>query len=100
VNELSALFNSAPRRTLTDHEVNWFFSLPDEVLRELPEISRHNEPQIAPQEYECGCVAITRITDRDTRRHERPFEMRLAQPCGKTICELRMALFMNTELNK
>jgi hypothetical protein len=60
----------------------------DEDLAAMPEISRHDEPQVSPQEYECGCVAVTRITDRDARRGERPFEMRLAIPCGTAACEV------------
>jgi len=60
----------------------------DEDLVAMPEISRHDDPQISPQEYECGCVAVTRITDRDARRGEQPFEMRLALPCGREDCEL------------
>jgi hypothetical protein len=64
----------------------------DEDLEAMPEISRHDEPQISPQEYECGCVAVTRITDREAwreGRHERPFEMRLALPCATpATCEL------------
>jgi hypothetical protein len=62
----------------------------DEDLAAMPEISRHDEPQISPQEYECGCVAVTRITDRDVRRGERPFEMRLALPCGTASCEVKL----------
>ena len=62
----------------------------DEDLAAMPEISRHDWPQISPQEYECGCVAVTRITDRDGRAGERPFEMRLALPCDAlAACELR-----------
>jgi hypothetical protein len=38
--------------------------------------------------YKCGCVAITRITDRDYLHNEEPFEMRLAIPCGRSVCEL------------
>lgn len=60
----------------------------DEDLAEMSEISRHDAPQVSPQEYECGCVVVTRITDRDARRGERPFEMRLAIPCGTAICGL------------
>lgn len=41
--------------------------VPNDILEALPEVSRHNEPQIGPQEYECGCVAMTGITDRDCR---------------------------------
>lgn len=62
--------------------------VPDDILEALPEVSRHNEPQVDPQEYECGCVAITRITDRDSRHDEKPFEMRLAIPCTGPNCEL------------
>lgn len=82
-----------------DQAVNrWVRSLigggqvPDNILEAMPEVSRHNEPQISPQEYECGCVTITRITDRDCRTwlgyDEKPFEMRLALPCDGTGCEL------------
>lgn len=62
--------------------------VPDDTLKVMPEVSRHNEPQDNPQEYECGCVVITRITDRDTRHNECPFEMRLALPCDSNVCEL------------
>ena len=66
--------------------------VPDNILETLPEVSRHNEPEIGPQEYECGCVAMTRITDRDCRTwcgyDEKPFEMRLAIPCDSASCEL------------
>lgn len=62
--------------------------VPDDILEAMPEVSRHNAPQDSPQEHECGCVAITRITDRDYRYGEKPFEMRLAIPCDGTACEL------------
>ncbi|MSX02941.1 MAG: hypothetical protein F2813_07250 [Actinobacteria bacterium] len=66
--------------------------VPDDILQSMPEVSRYNEPQVSPQEYECGCVAITRITDRDCRtwlgHDEKPFEMRLAMPCEGAACEL------------
>jgi hypothetical protein len=66
--------------------------MPDDLLEALPEVSRHNEPQISPQEYGCGCVAMTRITDRNAcswlGRLEEPFEMRLALLCDGTACEL------------
>jgi len=67
--------------------------VPDDILVALPEVSRHNSPQICPQEYECGCVTMTRITDRDGRTwlgyDEKPFEMRLVMPCNdSTDCEL------------
>lgn len=61
----------------------------DEDLAVMLEISRHDDPQVSPQEYECGCVAVTRVTDRDARHGERPFEMRLAIPCTSPSCELR-----------
>lgn len=63
-------------------------AVPDDMLEALPEISRHNEPQDTPQEYDCGCVAMTRITDREYRHDEKPFEMRLAIPCSEERCEL------------
>lgn len=72
---------------LTDDEINWSFDLTDERLAALPLVSTHNEPQVAPQEYECGCVTVTRITDREYRHDERPFEMRLARACGAPTCE-------------
>ena len=62
--------------------------VPDDILETMPEVSCHNHPQDSPQEYECGCVAITRITDRDYRHNEEPFEMRLAIPCTGRACEL------------
>ena len=73
---------------LTRHDVNWYWALDDEIVAALPEVSRHNEPQIGPQEYDCGCVTIVRVTDRDYRRNEEPFEMRLAIKCASTACEL------------
>jgi hypothetical protein len=62
--------------------------VPDDILETMPEVSRHNHPQDSPQEYQCGCVVITRITDRDYRNNEQPFEMRLAIPCTGAACEL------------
>lgn len=62
--------------------------VPDDILEAMPEVSRHDEPQDSPQEYECGCIAITRITDRDYRCGEKPFEMRLASACDGASCEL------------
>lgn len=66
--------------------------VPDDILEAMPEVSRDNSPQISPQEYECGCVAVVRVTDRDGRtwlgRDEKPFEMRLAIPCDGVACEL------------
>lgn len=66
--------------------------VPDDLLAAMPEVSRHNDPQVSPQEYECGCVAMTRITDRNScawrGRLEAPFEMRLAIPCDSANCEL------------
>jgi hypothetical protein len=75
-------------RFLTRHEVNWYWTLDDEIVAALPEVSRHNEPQIGPQEYDCGCVTICRVTDRDYRRSEEPFEMHLAIKCNSDECEL------------
>lgn len=62
--------------------------VPDNILEAMLEVSRHNSPQESPQEYECGCVTITRVTDRDYRHNEKPFEMRLAIPCRGTRCRL------------
>jgi hypothetical protein len=66
--------------------------VPDDILEAMPEVSRHDDPQVSPQEYECGCVAITRVTDRDCRTWrgygEKPFEMRLAMSCDGSVCEL------------
>lgn len=66
--------------------------VPDDLLEAMPKVSRHNDPQISPQEYECGCVAMAHITDRDGRTwlgyDDKPFEMRLAILCGGTACEL------------
>lgn len=72
---------------LTRDMVDRAYLLDDEVLADLPLISTHAEPQLSPQEYACGCVAITRVTDRDLRRGEKPFEMRLAIACGADACE-------------
>jgi hypothetical protein len=63
--------------------------VPDEILEAMPEISRHNRPQPSPQEFDCGCVAVVRVTDRDVRYDEEPFEMRLALPCDGTKCSRR-----------
>lgn len=63
--------------------------VPDDLLETMPEVSRHNAPQDSPQEYQCGCVTVTRITDRDCReRDSRPFEMRLALTCAGAKCRL------------
>lgn len=66
--------------------------VPDDLLAAMPEVSRHDDPQVSPQEYECGCVAITRVTDRNgcswLGPAEQPFEMRLALPCDGDACEL------------
>jgi hypothetical protein len=69
-----------------------WWEIPDDELAAMPEISRHDEPQISPQEYECGCITIVRVTDRNAgwrgHRREQPFEMRLAVSCGSAACEL------------
>ena len=71
----------------TRHLIN-IGDVPDNILEAMPEVSRHNAPQDSPQEYACGCVTTTRITDRDYRYDEKPFEMRLALPCNEAGCEL------------
>jgi hypothetical protein len=101
-----ALLRAAAVQQLTEWEVpvddrhvsNWIDhmletnGIADEILAAMPEISRSNDPEISPQQYECGCVAVTRITDRDCREWrnggEKPFEMRLALPCSSPACEL------------
>ncbi len=60
--------------------------VPDNILEALPEVSRDNYPQDSPQEYECGCVTVVRVTDRNPG--EKPFEMRLALLCKSDTCEL------------
>jgi hypothetical protein len=67
--------------------------VPDDILEALPEVSRHDDPQIGPQEYECGCVTMARVTDRNSCSWlgptEKPFEMRLVLTCDGTRCEVR-----------
>lgn len=71
---------------LTRDQVHRSYNLDDETLAALPEIARHDRPQPSPQEYECGCVAIARVTDRDSRdRDSKPFEMVLAIPCDRPV---------------
>ncbi len=74
---------------LTNREINRHYLLREDQLAALPLVSEHSEPQIAPQEYECGCVTVTRITDRDARNGYRPFEMRLAVACESQSCEIK-----------
>lgn len=86
---------------ITDAQIAQYWRIPDGVLAELIEVSRHDRPQESPQEYECGCVTVERITDRDCRdRDALPWEMRLARPCAPLerapICEL-YALRMKRE---
>jgi hypothetical protein len=67
--------------------------LSDEERDALPEISRHEYPVAAPQEYDCGCIAVLRVTAR--YRVDRPFEMALAIPCdkhGTPACEVTQEL--------
>src|SRR4029077_6656562 len=88
--------NWSDLRSLVAHE----WRIRDEDLAAMPEISRHDKPQDSPQEYDCGCVAVTRVTDRDTRCGERPFEMRLAtardRACGRKPFERRLAIACGT----
>jgi hypothetical protein len=55
-------------------------------IEDALEVSRHNEPQVGPQEWECGCVTEVFVTDRDYREDEKPFEMRLTKWC-ETDCQ-------------
>lgn len=70
---------------IADHQIARAWTIPDEILAGLIEVSRHEDPQPSPQEYECGCVTVERITDRDAydRRRSLPWEMRLARPCAR-----------------
>ena len=72
---------------LTRDECRWSYTLPDERIEALPLVSRHEEPQIGPQEYECGCVTVEHVTARE--RGDTPFEMRLAFLCGTVACEVQ-----------
>lgn len=56
----------------------------ENALRGRPLVSRHAYPQVAPQEWECGCITDALVTARD----ELPFEMRLAIACDKPDCEV------------
>ena len=82
--------NTARPAELSDREIRRAHALPDDRLAALPLVSEHGEPQAAPQEYECGCVTVARVTDRDVRLGGRPFEMRLARSCARAggACEL------------
>lgn len=60
--------------------------LADEVVELFPLVAKYDHPQIAPQEYECGCVAILHVTAEDTREGGRPFELRLAAACDGPTC--------------
>jgi hypothetical protein len=55
-------------------------------LGAAPVVSRHDYPQVSPQEWDCGCVTAAWITDRDALEGERPFEMRLVSACGQPNC--------------
>lgn len=81
----------------TPDDIERFAGWPDERLAALPLVSIHDEPQLAPQQYECGCVTVTRITDRDHRRGEKPFEMRLALACGTDHCDVPYARYVCTD---
>lgn len=53
-----------------------------------PVVSEHRHPQPSPQEWECGCVTRTYVTDRDFLQGESPFEMRLVRACLTPACEV------------
>lgn len=58
-------------------------------LSDAPVVSKHPYPQPSPQEWDCGCITATWITDRDAMTEgEDPFEMRLAHRCDGTDCQL------------
>jgi hypothetical protein len=76
--------NSEMSSRLREALRHWW-AMSNEDLAALPEVSRHDAPQVSPQEYDCGCVTVTRVTDRT----ERPFEMRLVAPCGTPSCHVK-----------
>lgn len=59
-----------------------------EELEDCLVVSRHGQPQVSPQEWDCGCVTAVYVTDRDALAGEEPFEMRLWQGCDKDECEV------------
>lgn len=63
----------------------------EDALERAPVVSRHNWPQPSPQEWDCGCVTATYVTDRDASAREQPFEMRLAHKCSSGLCAVRRA---------
>jgi hypothetical protein len=85
----TAPHKTASRTNQRAEALRHWWTLSDEDLAALPEVSRHDEPQVSPQEYDCGCITVTRVTDRDARRGERPFEMRLIAPCGDPSCRAK-----------
>jgi hypothetical protein len=54
-----------------------------------PVLTCHDYPQASPQEWDCGCVTATHITDRDALAGERPFEMRWTLRCERSRCAIR-----------
>lgn len=62
------------------------------LLNEAPVVSRHDYPQVSPQEWECGCVTAGFITDRDAMAGEEPFEMRLGVACDDPNCEVKQKI--------
>jgi len=65
--------------------------VPDEIVEMFPLVRRYNCPQISPQEWDCGCVAVLRITGEDARCGGQPFELRLAAVCGGVGCVVERA---------
>jgi hypothetical protein len=61
-------------------------------IEDAPIVSCYDDPQPTPQEWVCGCVTATYITDRDGLRGGRPFEMRLVDRCQSSRCRVRRAL--------
>jgi hypothetical protein len=58
-------------------------------LERAPVVTIHDEPQPSPQEWPCGCVTATYVTDRDALAGGRPFEMRLVTRCARGRCAIR-----------
>lgn len=70
--------------------------LRQEDLIGKPALSKHNEPQHTPQEYDCGCVTAVYVTHRDYRYGQKPFELRLAVYCDTDSCQIRQRFMAHT----
>lgn len=58
------------------------------AVEDAPVLSCHDLPQPYPQEWPCGCVTDSYVTDRDALAGEKPFEMRWVYRCSRR-CAIR-----------